>query len=102
MSFLQVTGHMHHRGMRYQAHATSASGEVRALYSSDTWDEPATLNLAPPFSVAKGDTIDYSCDFNNESATTLIYGESAEKNEMCNLFGVFYPAPGGNGIASGL
>ena len=47
MKFLQVTGHMHRRGLHYEAHATSATGEVRALYTSDTWNEPATLNLRP-------------------------------------------------------
>jgi hypothetical protein len=33
---------------------------------------------------------------------TLGYGESAAKNEMCNLFGVFYPAPDGQGILGSL
>jgi hypothetical protein len=95
MNFLQVTGHMHRRGRHYEAHVTSATGETRPLYASDTWDEPEIRNLNPPFAVKRGDTIDYSCQFENDSATTLVYGESADTNEMCNLFGVFYPSPNG-------
>jgi hypothetical protein len=68
------------------------------MYTSDTWNEPATENFAPAFSVKSGEKIDYSCLFQNDTPTTLTYGESAERNEMCNIFGVYYPAPSGNGI----
>lgn len=34
----------------------------------------------------------------NETTKTLVYGESAETNEMCNVFGVFYPAVDGQGL----
>ncbi len=39
--------------------------------------------------------MDYSCTFDNETGSTLTYGESAASNEMCNLFGVFFPAADG-------
>jgi hypothetical protein len=96
MSFLQVTGHMHRRGTHYEARVRGAGGDVRPLYSNDSWDEPPTLTFAPPFSLKQGDVIEYSCTFNNETGATLTYGESAQTNEMCNLFGVFFPAAGGN------
>ncbi len=98
LKFLQVTGHMHRRGTYYEAHATSTLGEVRSLYSSDTWDEPVQLDLAVPFEMKKGDSLGYSCTYYNETGATLTYGESAATNEMCNFFGVFYPAAGGNGL----
>jgi hypothetical protein len=102
MNLLQVTGHMHHRGVHFEAHATSASGAVRPLYTSDTWNEPETRNLQPALALERGDTIDYACDYQNDSQTTLVYGESADTNEMCNLFGVYYPAPNGQGIVGTL
>jgi hypothetical protein len=103
LKFLQVTGHMHRRGLHYEAHATSATtGAVRPLYSSDTWDEPVALELAQPFPVSKGDTIDYSCTYENDTGATLTYGESAATNEMCNFFGVFYPAVDGTGLLGAL
>jgi hypothetical protein len=102
MSFLQVTGHMHRRGVHYEAHATDAAGKVRPLYSSDTWNEPKTLDLDPPFAFKKGDTINWSCKFDNETDKTLVYGESAASNEMCNMFGVYFPAQDGQTILGAL
>ena len=86
---------MHRRGKHYEAHAKTASGDVRPMYTSDTWDEPPTLTFAPPFALKSGDSVDYSCTFDNETGSTLTYGESAASNEMCNLFGVFFPAADG-------
>jgi hypothetical protein len=98
MSFLQVTGHMHMRGTHYEAHAKGASGDIRPMYTSDTWEEAPTKDFAPPFAVMQGESIEYACTYDNATGATLAYGESAAKNEMCNLFGVFYPAPDGNPI----
>jgi hypothetical protein len=100
MNFLQITGHMHRRGKHFEAHVTGAEGggDMRPMYTSDTWNEPATENFLPPFTVQNGEKLDYSCVFQNDIPATLTYGESAEKNEMCNIFGVYYPAPSGNGI----
>jgi hypothetical protein len=96
INFLQMTGHMHRRGTHYEAKVKGADGTVRPLYTNDSWDEPPTLNFAPPLSLVPGDVIEYSCTYNNETAGTLTYGESAANNEMCNLFGVFFPAADGN------
>jgi Copper type II ascorbate-dependent monooxygenase, C-terminal domain len=102
MNFLQITGHMHHRGQHFEAHALADSGDQRALYASDTWDEPETKNLLPAFTVKQGEKLEYACQFDNDSDRTLVYGESAETNEMCNMFGVFYPADNGEGVGAAL
>jgi hypothetical protein len=128
INFLQVTGHMHSRGTYLEAAVVAAgdagktsdagdAGEggyvetaedsedagARKLYSTSTWNEPVSLDLAPPFEVHAGDSIRYSCTFDNETGGTLIYGQSAATNEMCNIFGVYYPsADGGGGTLAGL
>lgn len=103
LKLLQFTGHMHSRGRSFEAHATSrATGEVRPLYSSSTWDEPAQLDLAPPFEMKQRDTVDYSCTYDNGTGGTLTYGPSAASNEMCNFFGVYYPAADGAGLVGAL
>jgi len=103
MKFLQFAGHMHSRGTSFEAHATSkATGQVRSLYSSGTWDEPVQLDLAPPFEMTAGDALDYSCTYDNRTGATLMYGPSAAANEMCNFFGVFYPAADGNTVEGAL
>ena len=37
----------------------------------------------------------YACTFHNDSPDTLIFGESANTDEMCILSGNFYPIPDG-------
>src|SRR5580698_9290114 len=82
---VRVPGHMHSRGTSFEAHATSkANGEVRPLYSSDTWDEPAQLEFAPPLEMRAGDALGYSCSYDNRTGMALSYGNSAATNEMCN------------------
>jgi Copper type II ascorbate-dependent monooxygenase, C-terminal domain len=99
MKLLQFTGHMHSRGTSFVAHATStATGEVRPLYSSGTWDQPVQLDFAPPFDMKASDTVGFSCTYENRTGMTLSYGNSAATNEMCNFFGVFYPAANGDNV----
>ncbi|HVW27029.1 MAG TPA: hypothetical protein VHC69_16805 [Polyangiaceae bacterium] len=100
MSLLQMTGHMHQRGVHYEAHVRTAAGDDRIVYTSDTWDEPPTQNFSPPLSLKAGDSVRYSCTYVNGTSTTLTYGESAATNEMCNLFGVYFPATSSDGISS--
>ena len=121
MKLLQVTGHMHSRGQHFEA-AVVPAGEAgvadddasagdaaavgdagaRPLYSSDTWDEPVALSLTPAFEISAGDILRYYCTFQNDSDAGFVYGQSAATNEMCNLFGVYYPSPDGNGTLAGL
>lgn len=103
MNLIQANGHMHRRGTHFEAHAIAAdAGEMRPLYSSDTWDEPPSLHLAPPFEIKKGESLGYSCTYSNDTGATLTYGESAATNEMCNFFGLFYPSADGTGLLMGL
>jgi hypothetical protein len=99
MKFLQFMGHMHSRGTYFEARTIAgATGEVRPLYSSNTCNEPPTLNFAPAVEMKKGDSVWYSCTFDNHTGGVLTFGESASTNEMCNFFGVFYPAVNGSGL----
>jgi hypothetical protein len=101
MSFLQFMGHMHQRGTYFEARAIDGTtGAVRTMYTSNTWDEPPTLNFAPAFEMNMGDTLWYSCTFDNQTGGVLTFGESASTNEMCNFFGVFYPATTGNSVVA--
>jgi copper type II ascorbate-dependent monooxygenase-like protein len=101
MNFLQFMGHMHQRGTYFEARAIDgATGAVRSMYSSNTWNEPPTLNYAPAFEMKSGDTLWYSCTFDNQTGGVLTFGESASTNEMCNFFGVFYPAANSNSVVA--
>ena len=90
---------MHSRGKHFEATAVSKSGASRPIWSSDTWDEPPTTDFDPGFAMSKGDQMKFKCTYQNDTGMTLSVGESASTNELCLFFGVYYPAPRGEGLS---
>jgi hypothetical protein len=87
IKMLYAVSHMHSRGTRFQARTNT--GQV--IYDGPDWDEPKENVFTPPMDVKAGSTITWSCDFANNTGRTLIFGESADVNEMCILNALFYP-----------
>jgi len=46
-----------------------------------------------------GDKIHFECDYVNATSSALTFGESASTNEMCVLFGQFYPYDTGGQVS---
>jgi hypothetical protein len=90
ISLLRGTSHMHSHGARFAA--TLSDGTM--LYESSVWEEPVPRVFDPPLSLAKGTKITWSCDFENDTGSTLAFGESAAKNEMCIFSAMFYDTVG--------
>ena len=97
MSFMNLSGHMHKRGLRFTAWQSNGT----KLYENFDWAHPLVVLYDPPFVLAPGDRIDYECLHDNGvtrpvrlDATgrpaPLRFGISAE-DEMCILTGSFYP-----------
>jgi hypothetical protein len=78
--------HMHMRGIREQA--VTNSGTV--LADVNTWDEPPGIAYNPPVMMNPGDTITWTCTYNNTTAKTFTFGESASDNEMCIYLARYY------------
>jgi len=95
VKLLGAASHMHSRAIKFD----SKTGDGREIYTTTQWDEPQATSFSPAMDVPAGQTISWSCTWNNTTGTTLSFGESAAKNEMCIFTGVYYPAPGGAGIA---
>jgi len=51
-----------------------------------------------PIMLNPGDSINWTCTYNNTTGSTLTFGDSALKNEMCIFLARFYSAPSGNDI----
>jgi hypothetical protein len=83
--------HMHKRGTRF----TAKTGSGVMLADVTTWDEPPPIKYDPPIMLNPGDSITWTCEYNNDTGQTLMFGESAEKNEMCIYLARFYSAPDG-------
>jgi hypothetical protein len=86
--------HMHSRGVHYVA---STSTGVN-LIDTTIWDEPPIQSYSPAVMLNPGDSITWTCTYNNHTMGTLTFGDSALKNEMCIFLARFYSAPSGNDI----
>jgi len=78
--------HMHMRGVREQA-KTSTGAELADV---DTWDEPPGIAYNPYVMLNPGDTITWTCTYNNSTTKTFTFGESASDNEMCIYLGRYF------------
>jgi hypothetical protein len=86
MNLVSVSSHMHRHGVAFRS---DVAGQF--LYTSSTWDDPPRKLFEPSRVIKMGDKIHFECDYVNNSASPLTFGESASTNEMCVLFGQFYP-----------
>jgi hypothetical protein len=89
----EAASHMHQHGV----HFTARASDGQLLYDTDQWAEPPPWTFTPPRRLKAGSTIDIQCNYQNTTAVSLSFGESAASNEMCIFSGGYYPAlPGEN------
>jgi hypothetical protein len=98
IKLLGAVSHMHSHGVGF----TSSTGDGRKIYESTTWAEPQAESFDPPMQITGGTTITWTCSFQNDTAQTLTFGQSAATNEMCIFNGVYYPSPDGSSIVQNL
>jgi hypothetical protein len=108
-----LTGHFHKRGVRFSAWKTDAMGGKTLVYETYDWNEPGVLNFdmfhmnpaadptnkimggwSGPLVLDPGEGLAWECEFVNDSAQRFSFGDSAKTDEMCNLFGYYYPTTG--------
>lgn len=84
--------HMHRRGVGYRSRLTGPGmAEPLSLYETDQWEGVEPLVLDPPLSARSGQVVEFECDFDNQSAETIVEGPSASKNEMCMFVATYWP-----------
>jgi hypothetical protein len=90
----ELWSHMHHWARNFVA-TTNDSAAMTALggmlYVEPDWSEPKPRVYDPSITIKSGSTITFSCDFDNDTDQTLVYGDSALKNEMCIFHGMYWP-----------
>jgi hypothetical protein len=91
MNLLGASSHMHRHGTNFVA---TIAGNT--IYQTTTWSEPKPARFDPPNAIHAGDPLHFACTFDNTSGDgTLVFGESAQTNEMCIFSASFYPTPPG-------
>jgi hypothetical protein len=98
IKLLGAVSHMHRHAVGF----TSSTDDGRKIYEGAEWDEPKVAAFDPPMELSAGTTIDWACSYQNDTGDTLGFGESAAKNEMCILNGVFYPTPDGSSLTQNI
>jgi hypothetical protein len=84
--------HMHKRGVGYRSWLTGGDlEEPRSLFETDRWEGVEPSVMTPPLAIAKGQAVDFECDFVNDGGAAVIEGPSASKNEMCMFVGAYWP-----------
>ncbi len=94
--FFAITGHEHQFGTNVVVStATSATDPGTSVYNVPNWkwSEPATQFQDPPFTIPSGGGFKFTCSWNNTSANTVQFGESAN-DEMCFFWAYYYPSHG--------
>jgi hypothetical protein len=90
MNLIKASSHMHKHGTSFDA---TIAGET--VYQTTTWSDPVPELFDPTKLVHGGDPLSFSCNFLNDSSSTLTFGESALTNEMCIFVASYYPIPAG-------
>jgi hypothetical protein len=86
IGLLGAASHMHSRGVHFVAQTSTGV----ALLDDTTWNEPPYHTYDPPVMLNPGDAISWTCTYDNNTGMTLVFGDSAIRNEMCIFAGLYY------------
>jgi hypothetical protein len=110
-----LTGHAHQRMQRLSVWHERLDGSQELVYETRDWLEPGNALFRrrvqnPPLPIAANDTrwgatsgylqimpgeaISFECEFQNDLPQVVTIGETS-KDEMCNVFGDYFPSVGG-------
>ena len=96
VNFFAITGHTHQWGTDVQvATMPMSGGQETMVYDIEqfNWDEPETVMHTPAFSIPDGGGFNFLCEYNNQSNSTVGFGEGAN-DEMCFFWAYYYPSTG--------
>jgi len=108
-----VSGHAHRRMQRLSLWHDHADGTHELVYEARNWHEPGESMFRtgidnPPLPVAagqdwggksdyvhvlKGESVSFECEYQNDRTNTVTFGDTVA-DEMCNVFGFYYPTTG--------
>lgn len=86
IGLVRGVSHMHSRGIHFVAKTSTGT----TLIDDTTWDEPPPHFYDPPIMMNPGDSLDWTCTYQNDTGMTLTFGNSAATNEMCIFTGRYY------------
>jgi hypothetical protein len=94
IGLLSAVSHMHRRGV----HFVAATSTGTPLFDTTEWDEAPPVIYDPPVMVNPGESIKWTCTYDNDTGMVLTFGDSAVKNEMCIYIARFFSSPNGDDL----
>lgn len=107
-----TTGHAHSRLQRLSLYHELPDGTSDLIYETRNWHEPGEANFFdgvtnPPLPVGgagwgaasgymkimPGEKVSFECEYDNTENRTITFGDTT-KDEMCNVFGFYFPTAG--------
>jgi hypothetical protein len=90
---LDILPHVHVHGSAERVWLSGGNlKEPKLLLSTKGYgDQEARHFDAAPIAVAKGQALDFECDYQNTTDENVIEGPSKEHHEMCMVLGDYYP-----------
>lgn len=95
--FFAITSHQHRLGTHFTISKSADAGAVGTpLYENSDWEHPLLQQYpdGAPLTFAPGEGFRWVCQFRNTTSSYISFGQSAEKNEMCIVWGYYYPSQG--------
>jgi hypothetical protein len=92
-----ITTHQHRHGIGISvAKSTSATQQGTHLFTNSDWQHPDLYRLPDeqPMTFKSGEGLRWVCSYNNTSSNYLRFGESGLDDEMCIIWGYYYPSAG--------
>jgi hypothetical protein len=90
VNLVQASGHMHRHGTSFTARTAD-----HQLFASTMWSDVEPAFFDPPLALSAGTEVTFTCTYDNPGTSPLVYGDSAETDEMCIFSAQFFPAPFG-------
>lgn len=86
-----ATPHTHQRGKRFLLRKHDGIAPAETLIDTNAWYDPDTVRFEPEVLLSDGQGLTVTCEWENDSDETIEFGETS-RDEMCFVFGFFYPA----------
>jgi len=89
-NLFSLTPHLHQKGSKFEAWLDRPDG-MQPLVSDEGWFDPDTVSYSPSVAMESSDDLRFTCTWDNDTDESVDFGETS-KDEMCFVFGHYYPA----------
>jgi hypothetical protein len=95
-TILSLTAHTHKHGVGFTVERAEKDMPGTMIYQTNQWDNAPYLQFDPPLALGPTEGLRWTCQYQNDTSLPIRFGESAN-DEMCFVWGYYYPSRGFQG-----